>query len=84
MPRIFVDVHTPGNGKTYEFQLDSGMTVYEAKKGMIEEILSIENGGISLPFETVLLCDIDMKQKLPEHLSLYEANVKSGHRLLLV
>jgi hypothetical protein len=84
MSKIFVDVHTPGNGKTYEFRLDGSMTVGQAKERIVEEILGIENNGISFVLENTLLGDVNTKQKLPEHLSLHSANVKSGHNLVLV
>jgi hypothetical protein len=84
MPKIFVDVHTPGNGKTYEFQLDSDMSVEQAKAQIVQEILTLENNGISLKIQTVTLGDVTGKQKPPEHLSLWAAGIRSGHNLILV
>jgi len=83
MAKIFVDVFTPGNGKTYEFQLDDSLTVAAAKVRMVEEILQIEERSMSFHEET-LLCDLTLETVLPDNAPLSAAKVKSGHRLLLV
>jgi len=81
--RIFVDVITPGNGKTYEFQLDSAMSVRQAKANMIDEITEIESGNITLNPENAILSNLDTKTRLSDIDTLVEAWVKSGQRLLL-
>ena len=83
MAKIFVDVLTPGNGKTYEFQLDDSMTVSAAKSRMVDEILQIEERSMSFHEETQL-CDLTLETVLPDNAPLSAVNVKSGHRLLLV
>jgi len=82
MAKIFVDVFTPGNGRTYEFQLDDSMTVSDAKARMVEEILQIEERGMSFHKETQL-CDLTLDTILPDNAPLSALNVRSGHRLLL-
>ncbi|HWQ79799.1 MAG TPA: ubiquitin-like domain-containing protein [Anaerovoracaceae bacterium] len=84
MSKIYVDVNTPGNGKTYEFQLDSMMTVGQAKTRMIDEITEIENGNITLKPEKVELCDINAGKQLSDAETLRATGVKSGHRLILL
>ena len=81
--KIFVDVLTPGNGKTYEFQLDSTMTVGQVKLKMIEEITEIESGNITLNAERAILNNVNTKARLSDADSLKAAGIKSGHRLLL-
>lgn len=82
--KIFVDVQTPGNGKTYEFQLDSMMTVAQAKEKMIDEITEIESGNISLKPGKTALCNLNSRTHLPETSTLVAAGVKSGQSLMLL
>jgi hypothetical protein len=82
--KIYVDVRTPGNGKTYEFQLDNKMTVGQVKVKMIEDIIEIENGNIAFDADKVILSSLDLKTRLSDADALYAAGVKSGHSLLLV
>jgi hypothetical protein len=83
MAKIFVDVSTPGNGKTYEFHLDDTLTVEAAKNWMAEEIRQIEENGIVFN-ECLLLSNLDLKHILPDNTPLSMAGVESGHTLILV
>ena len=83
MANIFVDVFTPGNGKTYEFQLSDSITVLEAKARMVDEILQIEESSMSFN-EHTKLCDLTSGTVLPDNAPLSTADVKSGNKLLLV
>jgi len=83
MSKIFVDVLTPGNGKTYEFQLNDSTTVLEAKTRMVEEILQIEESSMSFHEQTQLYDMVSGIVLLDNH-PLSTANVKSGNTLLLV
>ena len=82
MAKIFLEVYTPGNGKTYEFQLEDSMTVSSAKARMVEEILQIEERSMSFHEETQL-CDLTLETVLPDNAPLSALKVKSGHKLLL-
>ena len=82
MAKIFVEVFTPGNGKTYEFQLEDSMTASSAKSRMVDEILQIEERSMSFHEETQL-CDLTLKTVLPDNAPLSALKVKSGHKLLL-
>ena len=82
--KLFIDVKTPGNGKTYEFQLDSIMTVGQAKAKMIDEITEIESGNITLNPEKVILSNLNTKARLSDTNTLVAAGVKSGQSLLLL
>ncbi|HQK34917.1 MAG TPA: ubiquitin-like domain-containing protein [Spirochaetales bacterium] len=84
MSKIYIDVNTPGNGKTYEFQLDSMMTVGQVKTCMIDEITEIENGNITLKPEKVEMFDLNTRKQLYDMETLRAAGVKSGHRLILL
>ena len=81
--KIFVDVRTPGNGKTYEFQLDSTMTVGQVKAKMIEEITEAESGNITLDPQSVILSNLNTQTRLSDWETLTQAGIKSGQRLLL-
>ena len=83
MSKIFVDVFTPGNGKTYEFQLNDSTTVLEVKTRMVEEILQIEESSMSF-HERTQLYDLVSGTVLPDNQPLSIVNVKSGNTLLLV
>ena len=82
--RIFIDVKTPGNGKNYEFRLDSMTTVARAKEKMIDDITEIENGNITLNLEKVALYNLTTHSNLQEELTLSAAGVKSGQSLMLL
>ena len=82
--RVYIEVGTPGNGKTYEFKLDSGMTVRQAKLRMIEEITEVENGNITLNPAKVILNSLNMSKRLSDTDTLAAAGIKSGQALLLI
>ena len=82
--KIYVDVKTPGNGKTYEFQLDDTMAVGQVKAIMMDEITEIESGNITLNPEKVILSNINTCSRLSDADTLKEAGVRSGQSLLLV
>ena len=81
---IYVDVVTPGNGKTYEFRLDGAMTVGRAREQMIKEITEAEGGNIALDPGNAVLGDLDTRAVLRGPDTLPAAGVKSGHRLILL
>ena len=81
--KVYVDVKTPGNGKTYEFQLDSAMTVGQVKEKMIDEITEVESGNIALSSGNAILSDLTTKVRLSDADTLAQAGIKSGHCLLL-
>ena len=84
MAKIFVEVNTPGNGKTYEFQLDDHMTVARVKAKMIDEIVEAEDGNITLKPEKAMLCNKSTRVLLKEQEMLITAGVKSGQVLILL
>lgn len=84
MAKLFIDVNTPGNGKSYEFQLDSRMKVGEAKERIVAQIVEIENGNITLNEDKILLLSAKSCQPLDKPLSLGAAQVRSGQTLILI
>jgi hypothetical protein len=82
--KVFIDVLTPGNGKTYEFQLDNNMTVGQVKRKLIDEITEMENGNITLLHEKTMLCDTNTRMQLDQTNTLKNEGVKSGHSLMLI
>ena len=83
MAKIFVDVMTPGNGKTYEFQTDDSILVSAAIARMAEEVISLEEKNMIFD-EKTMLCNVHTGQVLPSNKPLYAAGVRSGHKLILV
>ena len=84
MTKLFVDVFLPGNGKTYEFQLDSSMLVEKATDRIINNICEAENNTVSIDPATAVLSDVSLSSRLDAGMTLQAAGVKSGHKLILV
>lgn len=82
--KIYVEVMTPGNGKIYEFQIDSTMTVVQVKERMIEEITESEKGNITLFPDKVILSNLSSQARLNNTDTIVAAGVRSGHSLMLV
>jgi hypothetical protein len=81
---MLIEVLAPGNGKTYEFQLNGALPVERAKAMMAEAIMEAESGAIVLDAEQAVLGHFSRGQILPSGLSLLAAGVRSGDRLILV
>ena len=84
MAKLLVDVRTPGNGKTYEFELDSRMSVVQAKARLIDEVVEFENGNITFDHENTILCNLSTCTRLCDTDTLFSSGVRSGHTLLLL
>lgn len=84
MSRIYVDVYTPGNGNTYEFQLDDRLSVCDCTAQMIAEIRELENNSIPLEAGRTVLFHSASRLPLADGDTLRGANVRSGARLLLL
>jgi len=82
--KIFIEVTTPGNGKTYEFRLDNFMTVGQAKQRIIDEILELEGDGLRLSYKDTKLFNVATRLPLSEISHLASSSVRSGHQLLLL
>ena len=84
MSRILLETKVPGIAKTYEFSLDSVMTVGAVKKAMIDEISTLENMTVFPEPEKVLVCSIDMGGLLQDNETLGDIGVKSGGQIMLI
>jgi len=84
MTRIYVEISTPGNGKTYEFQMDSKMTASQVKEAVSAEIAELEDGNISLDPLKTILCSAETQVFLSDSKTLMSSGVKSGQRLILI
>ena len=83
MTKLLIDVHTPGNGKTYEFQIDGATAAGPVAEQMIAMILEAENGAIAIDPRTAILSDATAGIRLDRGAALFAAGVRSGHRLIL-
>ena len=81
--KIFVEVTTPGNCKTYELKLDDKLAVGAAKGKIIEQITTYEDGCIGFDKDAALFSP-DKRTRLPDHCNLRKAGVRSGQELLLL
>ena len=84
MKKLLIEINTPGNGKHYEFQLDSDLTVHEAKQMIIDEITQLEGNGISLDPVGTILCSMNTRHVLVESDTLAAAGMVSGHGYVLL
>lgn len=84
MSKIFLETSVPGIAKTYEFSVDSVMTVGKVKRAMIEQIAAVENTVIFPDPDKVLMCSIDMTGLLQDNETLGGIGVESGGRIMLI
>ena len=83
MKRLIL-VTTPGNGKTYEFTVDSGVRTGTARKAVVREILSFEDGKIHLDENTTTLCSKTQKERRNDNSFLFEGKHKDDCEFILV
>ena len=81
---IILEIHTPGNGKTYEFTLDDEMNTAAAARAAAEEVVLFENGNIGLKADEAAFFQIRRGQALDAALTLRACGVLGGDRLLLL
>ena len=84
MVKLLVDVFLPGNGKTYEFQLDGSMPVGRAAVQIINSICEAENDAVAIDPNSAILSDANTSKRLNAGMTLQSEGVKSGHKLILV
>ena len=83
MKRLIL-VTTPGNGKTYEFTVDSGIKTNAARKAIVREIVAFENGKIHLDEETTILCSKKRNEMRSDSSFLFEGVGADDCEFLLV
>lgn len=84
MSKIFLETEVPGIAKTYEFSVDSVMTVGTVKKAMIEQISAVENMSVFPDPDKVLVCSINMEGLLQDSDTLGSIGVNSGDKIMLL
>jgi len=84
MAMIFIEVHVPGNAKTYEFSIDQQMSIGTAKVMVIEQITAIENMDLYPDKQKALFCSIDLKGMIRGTETFASAGIKSGDKFILV
>ncbi|GMQ55958.1 hypothetical protein AN1V17_03500 [Vallitalea sediminicola] len=82
MDKINVEVIVPAINKKYEFLLPMVMKVNVAKQLMTGVVVNLE--GISFDSESLMLCYIDKGEEIGSNLSIEEAGIKDGSKLLMV
>jgi hypothetical protein len=83
MAKVCIEIFTPGNGKSYEFTLDSGVKISELLERLPAQIEEFEAGNIAFDKTLLLLCAEESGPLNPED-SLPEAGVRNGQRLILL
>lgn len=84
MSKIFLETKVPGIAKSYEFVVDSIMTVGAVKKEMVNQISTVENINIFPDINKVLFCSVDMNGLLSDNETLGSVGVKSGGKIILI
>ena len=79
-----ITVTTPGNGKTYEFTVDSKIRTGEAKRAVVREIMSFENGKIFLDEDEAILCSRKHEERRSDGSYLFEGVYADDCEFLLV
>ncbi|GMQ63536.1 MULTISPECIES: hypothetical protein [Vallitalea] len=82
MDKINVEVIVPAINKKYEFLLPIVMKVNVAKQLMTGIVCNLE--GINFDNENLMLCYIDKGEEIGSNLSIEEAGIKDGSKLLMV
>ena len=77
-------VSTPGNGKTYEFSVDSGVKVGAARRAVVREIMAFEDGKIYLDERTTVLCSKKHNDRRRDNSFLFEGVYTEDCEFLLV
>lgn len=84
MSKLFLEVQSPGNAKTYEFRAESGMTVGAVKREFIRQISELENHALFADPSQVLFCSRQLEGLLEDSETLAEVGVKSGDTIILL
>lgn len=82
--KLFIEIKTPGNGKTYEFEVSDNMAVQKAKLRFIKEIKAFESTLIGFDEYASVLCLMRTERTLDDRLPLRDAGVRSGDVLMLI
>ncbi len=81
---ILVDIYVPSVGNTYDFQVDETAKVQTLVEEIAEMVGQKEHCSIVGDLESLMLCTYQTKQILPKNITLSEANITTGQRLLLL
>jgi hypothetical protein len=83
MEKIIVEIKISATGETIDFAIPSESFVHDTVCQIAEIILAMGKGA-SFDMDTIQLCDLDTHAVLRDELTLLEAGVRDGSRLLLV
>lgn len=81
---VLVDVYIPAVDETYDFMLDENTEIEKIIMEIYEMIAKKMQSSKKEHIEEFLLYNMDVKQVLEKHKTLYTSNVKDGLRLMLV
>ena len=81
---VLVDIYVPSVDKTYDFQLNEGIEIRTVLEEISEMIGQKEHSRIVGSTDELYLCHYKTKRVLDKRISLKEAGVVTGDKLLLV
>ena len=81
---ILVDIYVPSVDKTYDFQLNEGISIYSVVEEISEMIGQKEHSKIVGRTDELFLCHYKTQRVLDKKCSLKEEGVVTGDKLLLV
>lgn len=84
MSKIYLEVSTPGNAKSYEFSADSRMTAGRVKAQFIRQIEAVENFTLFENKEQVIFACLELEGLMQDGDILGEVGVTSGSRIILL
>jgi len=83
MKRVIL-ITTPGNGKTYEFTVDSSVRTGIVRRAVVREIVAFENGKIYLDEQTTILCSKKHNEHRKDNSFLFEGIYMDDCEFLLL
>jgi len=83
MKRI-ISVTTPGNGKTFEFTVESSVRTGAARRAIVREIMSFEAGKIYLDENSTMLCSVKYHERRSDSDYLFDEKYADDCEFLLV
>lgn len=81
---IVVDVICPSTSRSYDYKLPSKMKAADIKKRIIEDIRTYENIPELFKNEEKVGIFGETAKLIPDDMSLEEAGIKSGSRIMII
>lgn len=81
---ILVEIYVPAVDEKYDFELDENVKIGKIIDELNEMLNKKMKSPVSESSEGFFLCTTERKDILSKDRTLYQSNVRDGHRLLLI